>query len=77
MRLIRQLIKGEDGEPTGGDFVQDDRGDQIAGDDEKHIDTNEAAGKGGKAGVEQQDGDYCDRPKPVGIVARCPKARRA
>ena len=63
------LVKGEDGEPTGIGFVQDDRGDQIAGDDEKHIDTNEAAGKGGKAGVEEQDRDYCDRPKPVDVRA--------
>ena len=38
-------IEFRDAEPTGSDILADQAGDKKAGDDEKHIDANEAAAK--------------------------------
>src|SRR3712207_9284325 len=56
-------------EAAGFDVVQDDRGDEIAGDDEEHVDTDEAAAEDGETGVEQQDREDGDGPEAVDVGA--------
>jgi hypothetical protein len=63
------LVEGQEGEAAGLQVAQDDRGDQIAGDDEEHVDADEAAAEQRKAGMEEQDRQDGDRPQSVDVGA--------
>jgi hypothetical protein len=70
------LVEGQEGEAARLEVAQDDRGDQVAGDDEEHVDADEAAAEGGNAGVEEQDRTTATALSPS-MSARWPRVGRA
>ena len=49
------LVKMRDGKSARGNLRRNQPGDQVAGDDEEHIDANKTAGHSADAGMEQHD----------------------
>jgi len=63
------LVEPREAEPALGHLGRDERGDEIAGDDEEDVDTHEAAGPVVEPGVEQQHDDDGQGAKPIHVRA--------
>src|SRR5262249_42234978 len=62
------LIEIHDREPAPRRLARDDRGDEIAADDEEDVDADEPAPDEPEAGVEQDDRHDGPEPEPVDLA---------
>ncbi len=61
------LVEGQEREGAGVEFARDDRGDQVAGNDEEYVDTDEPAGEEAELGMKKDDGSNGDGAQPIDI----------
>ena len=61
-------VKHREREPSGRAFAQNDARDEKARDDEKDVDADEAAGKPGAIGVEDDHAEHRERAQSVDVV---------
>lgn len=65
-------------DPAGGDgLAHQQAGDQVAGDDEEDVHSDEAAGQAGDGGVEGEDGEDGDRAQALDVGPEPRPGRRA